>query len=125
MGSDVIEQPNPHTFGLRVDHRDNGVVVVGIDGELDSLTAPDAATHLLRGVAERSVHMIVDLSRTTFISSAGITVLLRARDGAERSGGTLHLVGVADNRVIERALDVTGVSTLFEIRATVAEALAG
>ncbi|HEX6401838.1 MAG TPA: STAS domain-containing protein [Pseudonocardiaceae bacterium] len=98
----AIDQPMP---GLRV---------VRVAGELDLLTAPQLDSCLLRLIDVGSGHVVVDLSKVTFLAAAGITSLVRARDAATCHHIELHLAGV-DHRAIARPLEITGLRPTFAI----------
>lgn len=101
------------------------VVLLAVDGELDTLTAPrlDAdLAHVLHTAQTDGATVVVDLSEVTFLSSSGLAVLV---DGARRAGAVarrLHLVTAS--RAVTRPLEVTGADALFDVHADVADALA-
>ena len=70
------------------------VLVVGVDGELDLLTAQELHACLVR---PRRNHLVLDLSRVTFLDSSGLCVLIEVA-AASDVHGTLHLVGVFGSR---------------------------
>ena len=81
--------------------------VIQLAGELDFGTAPH-----LEAVLDRMMvipeHMIVDVSRLTFVDSTGIRLLLRASKLVE---GRIWIKGAS--RQTARVFDVTGVTDLF------------
>ena len=90
-----------------------GVAVLGVGGELDSLTTPELAgalSELLTGPEER---FVVDLTAVTFLASSGLAVLIRgAEQVAERR---LRLRLVTTTRAVRRPLEVTGSDQLFDL----------
>ena len=74
---------------------------IAVSGELDTHTAPQLAEHLA-GIAEGTA-VVLDLSGTTFISSAGLSTILNAQRQLSSSGGSLRVASptVAVARLIE------------------------
>lgn len=63
---------------------------LALAGELDTHTAPQLA-RALEG-SDDGANVTLDLSATTFISSAGLTVMLNAQRRLLASGGSLRVV---------------------------------
>jgi anti-anti-sigma regulatory factor len=51
------------------------------------------------------------------MGSHGVSLLVDARDERDGFHGQLHLTGVSGNRPVQRALDLTGLTTLFDVQA--------
>ncbi len=94
--------------------------VLSASGEIDTLTAPTLRTALLAGVGDVEL-VVVDLSDVEFLGSSGLAVLVEARDHVQRNGHRLRLV--CGSRIVLRALEATGLSSLFEIADDVPAAL--
>lgn len=107
---------------IRFDVVDHGpdVRVLHVVGELDTLTAPLLQVRLLDQQAQVG-HLVLDLSDVTFLGSAGLAVLVGAKDDAENRG--CRLVVVPGSRIVKRALEATGLLQLFTIADDVTEAL--
>jgi anti-anti-sigma factor len=98
--------------------------VVVVAGELDMLTVPLLERCLRAQVGAPPDHLVVDLQHVRFLGSDGLICLLRARQLAAQAPDTqLHLSGLI-NRVVKRALDITGVRALFDSYLTLADARA-
>jgi anti-anti-sigma factor len=97
---------------------DAGEHVLQLEGELDLAAAPE----LRRRLEEAGGVVVIDLSRVTFIDSAVLKELLRARMEMAERGGRLVLAGVP--RPVRRLLDLTRTSELFEDAPNVDAALA-
>jgi anti-anti-sigma factor len=95
-----------------------GVRVVRVAGELDSLTAPLLDHHLQTHLQGDGRHVVLDLTEVTFLSAAGLTSLIIARDTATRGGIELHLTG-AGHRAIARPLEILELRATFDVRPTV------
>jgi anti-sigma B factor antagonist len=104
-----------------------GTVLLQVDGEIDTLTAPrmqagmntalDALAATPAGAA-----LVVDLSGVTFLASSGLAVLVDGARRATAAGRRLHVV--AATRVVTRPLELTGADTLFATYADLPSALA-
>jgi len=103
-----------------VDGHGSGATVVHVVGEIDTLTAPLLRSQLDEQIAVVPL-LVLDLSDVTFLGSAGLAVLVAAKDDADRRGHRLRLV--CGSRIVTRALQATGLLTLFDIADGVPEAL--
>jgi anti-sigma B factor antagonist len=90
------------------------VVLVEIVGDLDIATVRQADTFLTQAMADHPRHLILDLSRVAFLASSGLGFLLAVRFSEDRTHA-LHLLGVTDNRAVQRALATTGLLEQFDI----------
>ena len=98
----AIDQPIP------------GVRVVRVAGELDMQTAPQLHCCLLSQIDGRGGHVVVDLSKVTFLGAAGLESLVRARQAATCRHIKLRLTGV-DHRAVARPLEIAGLLPTFAI----------
>lgn len=102
-----------------------GVVLLEVDGEVDTLTAPRMEVGLYEALdaadAEGSA-VVVDLSAVTFLASSGLAVLINGARRAAVAGGRLH--AVAATRAVSRPMQVTGVDVLVATHADVDSAFA-
>jgi len=107
---------------IRFDVVDHGpdVRVLHVVGELDTLTAPLLQVRLLEQQSQVG-HLVLDLSDVTFLGSAGLAVLVGAKDDADNQG--CQLLVVPGSRIVKRALEATGLLQLFAIADGVPEAL--
>ena len=89
-------QEEPEQLTVLAEEPRSGVLVVRLTGWLDLATAPDAEVQLQKLLDTRTPRLIVlDLSRTEFLGSAGVAVLLRLRRRALARGcGSPCLVGL-------------------------------
>ena len=100
----------------------DGVAVVAVNGRLDTRTAPDLAREIEKPLAGAAPRLVLDLSQTEYISSAGLRVFLQTAKAIDAAGGRFALCG-ANPRVLE-ILDVSGFGAILTICASRAEALA-
>ena len=66
-------------------------------------------------------NLVVDLSRTTFIDSSSLGVLIGAHRRLKLRGGSL--VVVCDNEAITKTFKITGLDGVFTLAPTVESAL--
>jgi anti-sigma B factor antagonist len=94
--------------------------VVHVVGEIDTLTAPVLRAQLDEHLPAVPL-LVLDLSDVTFLGSAGLAVLVAAKDAADARGHRLRLV--CGSRIVTRALEATGLLSLFDVADDVPEAL--
>ena len=92
-----------------------GGCVVTVRGDVDATTAPDLRACLLAALDRPDTAEVeVDLSRVTFLDSAGLTVLVVGHQAAQRAGRTV-LVRSGAARAVTRPLALTGLSTVLTV----------
>ncbi len=94
--------------------------VVTVGGEIDALTAPELDAVVTAEVAAAPL-VVVDLDGVQFLGSVGLSVLVKANERAAREGGHLRLV--CHSRMVNRALDATGLRDQFSFADTVSQAV--
>ena len=96
------------------------VTVVELDGELDSVTAP-ASREELSQLAGSGGPVLLDLSRMSYMSSAGLRVLLLVYRQARDAGAALALAGLPP--MIREVMAATGFLDFFTVADSVEAAL--
>lgn len=96
------------------------VTVVELAGEFDSLTAPTSRDELVR-LASSGDPLLLDLTKTSYMSSAGLRVLLLVYRQATGSATPVALVGVP--QLIHDVMAATGFIDFFTIADTVEDGL--
>ena len=86
------ENVSPATPVLR-DHRPN---VLLLEGDIDLHVAPAVRESLSAVIKKKPERIVIDLSRTTFIDSAGVAVLILAMQEVEAYGGEFFLSGLQE-----------------------------
>ena len=108
--------------GIRHPLMINGVPVVTAPAEMDVNTAEQLRV-VLRGSAARGhSRVVVDMTRTRFCDSAGLTVLIWAHKRALAEGGGLRLVIPADGAVA-RIFAITRLDRIIPLFGSLDEAL--
>lgn len=98
-------------FGVSVGDADGGVVTVSVRGDLDMLTAPAVAETVERAQTGHSV--LLDLSEVSFLGSIGLSILVDATRRADEAQRKFAIV--ASNRIVLRAVEVTGLDVVLAI----------
>jgi len=97
------------------------LVEARVQGEIDGRTAPEVQERLLP-FARTHAKLLIDMTQVSFLSSAGLRMLLLLyRQFSQRSGEIL-LVGVPEE--IRDTMSMTGFSNFFTLADTREEALA-
>lgn len=99
------------------------VCVVQLVGELDAATAPLLADYLQVQTAAAPRFLLLDVAAVKFLAAAGVTLIVNALRNDRGIHGQVHLVGMTNNRSVERVLDVTGVRPLLIDHQSVGHAL--
>jgi anti-sigma B factor antagonist len=87
--------------------------VVTVAGEVDLFTAPEFKQRVMSPIAAGIEHVIVDLTRTTFIDSSSLGVLIGAHRRLKARGG--RLVVACDSDAIVKTFRITGLDGVFTI----------
>lgn len=101
------------------------MAIVSLVGEHEAFSADQIETTVDEAIAE-GLAVIVDLTQTDFLDSAAVTVLLCARDEAQRRN--LRFALVIDDSTgwpVRQLLDVTGLVSVFPIAENREDAIAG
>ena len=100
----------------------SGVPVVAASAEIDVTTADQLWMVLLEAAAHGHATIVVDMTRTRFCDSSGLSVLVRAQKRALEEGGELRLVIPADGAV-SRVFTLTSLYRFIPRFASLSEAL--
>lgn len=109
----TIHEPgvrSPAPYSIREAESTERVRVLLLEGELDLAAAPQLHARVDETPSGRA--LVLDLSRATFIDSAVLKELLRAR--AELAERDVRLVLAGVSPPVRRLLDLTRTSELFE-----------
>jgi anti-sigma B factor antagonist len=92
-----------------------------VRGELDVATAPSLRGTLYDAIDRSSGPVIVDLLAVSFIDSTALGVLIGTKERCDERGIDLRLV-IEEARIV-KIFEITGLTELFTIVSTVAEAV--
>jgi anti-sigma B factor antagonist len=96
--------------------------VVSLVGKLDAVSTADVEKALIGVIEGGETKLVVDCAKLEFISSAGLRSLIMAIKRMKTRGGTIALAAM--QRDVKEIINISGLSPLFKIHATPAEALA-
>jgi anti-sigma B factor antagonist len=100
---------------------DNGVQVIRITGNLDTSTSPEAEGKINEMINDGKDKMVVDLTETGFVSSAGLRVFLSTAKQVTAKGGAVKFCGA--NEVVQEILDISGFSGILDVKPSLDDAL--
>ncbi len=112
VGSDVPETGIPITTPR----------IESLDGRIDASKAPILRRMFEDMIAAGTSHLVIDLSDTSFMDSAGLAVLVSAYKQARKSGGAVRLVK-PQSEGVSRILSLTKFDRVFDIDDTVEDAV--
>src|SRR5687767_5352970 len=103
---------------IAVERTDPGVAVVSLVGEHDAYSAPKLELELALLQFDRYA-IVIDMSATSFIDSAIVSVLLRARDNANDAHRKFAVVlDDTTGPAVRTMFDVTGLRDIFAMGTT-------
>ena len=114
----MIENFSPAAPALRQDRAN----VLAIEGDIDLHVSPAVREALNAMIKKRPERIVIDLSRATYIDSAGVAALILAKQEVEAYGGRFFLSGVQET--IRSILETSRLDRIFWIFPDVDAALA-
>ena len=94
----------------------NQVTVGTIEGTsvLDSMNVTDFGDHVLEYVKDKpGLHLLIDFENVTYMSSAGLTELLRIDHALKGSNGSIRLCNLSCE--IHKVFQITNLDSLFAV----------
>jgi anti-anti-sigma factor len=105
-----------------IEHQRIGEIeVLSVTGVVDMLTSSQLEEAIAAAAKESPHAVVVDLSGVDFLASAGMGILVAARDELPES---VHFAVVADGPATSRPLKLVGIADVVGLHATLDEALA-
>ena len=90
----------------------NGTTLeIALEGRLDTMTAPELEAELNSSLKSAD-SLVLDFSNLSYISSAGLRVLLSAHKALSAKGG-MKVKNV--NEIVQEVFDVTGFADILDI----------
>lgn len=99
--------------GVNLNLRDDGIVIVSPNGELDLSTAELLRKRLREATSTAKVGIVVDLSRVTFMDSVTLGILLGAMRRAKENGLRFALASPSEHD--KKVMSMTRLDEAFEI----------
>jgi len=101
----------------------DGVAVIVLGGEVDVYTSPQLKQKMVDLLNQGTTRLVIDLSAVEYLDSTGLGVLIGGLKRAREREGDLRLI--CDNLRILRIFEITGLTKIFDIFRSEAEALSG
>jgi anti-sigma B factor antagonist len=102
--------------------QENDVTIVCIADNLDATTSGEAGAYLGAELRRGHITLVIDMSAITYLSSAGLRIILGTMQRARAAGGDLRLAGAQGN--ILRVVEMAGFTKIIKSFPTTQEALA-
>ena len=99
----------------------DGINIISVSGNLDGTTAPQAQEQILPLIAS-GCRLVLNLEKCSYISSAGLRVLLTIAKQLPAKKGCWAFAGLSEE--VKDVMDMTGFGGFFTILKTVTEAVA-
>jgi len=96
--------------------------VLPLEGEIDLHVSPNLTAALNRMIDKKPKQLVVDLSRVTYIDSAGLAALIEGMQKVEAYGGKLALAGLQEP--VRSIFEIARLDQVFRIFPDVDAALA-
>ena len=92
-------------------NQNGATLAIALTGRLDTVTAPELEKELNASL-NKAESLVLDFTDLSYISSAGLRVLLSAHKIMSRKGGmkVLHI-----NEIVQEVFEVTGFSDILTI----------
>jgi anti-sigma B factor antagonist len=97
------------------------VQIVHLVGDIDGATAPNAQAAIV-GVAGPGCKIVLDMSGVSYMSSAGLRLLLVVYRNIKGQGGEVILAGLTED--LKDTMEMTGFLDFFQYRDTLDAGLA-
>jgi len=104
---------------IRWKKHDQGIEV-GLKGELDAENVEEFYRFFHGGEGEGATRIVLELTGLEYVDSSGLGTFVRLMKEARAAGGDVRLVGPTDE--VKKVLELTRLSRVFDIRASIAEA---
>ena len=111
--SESASSPVRETLTVATHREPSGLTTVGVEGEVDMLTAPTLLAVIGDELDRGCLRLLLDLRPVRFLGSCGLTALIAIASRCADSKVQLRLV--ADDSRVTRPLEMTGLAAAFEI----------
>ena len=102
------------------------ILMVDLEGDVDMSSSGqvwDNISPFLEGKKPKAKACVVNLAKVSYMDSSGIATLVRAWQTTKKAGGKLRLASPSDP--VRDVFELAHVNTIFEIFASVEEAVKG
>lgn len=84
-----------------------------LEGRLDTVTQSELAAELEQIFSKGPVHLVLDMAKLQYVSSAGLRVLLSAQKRVNALGTSMKLCGLTPE--VREVFELTGFSSIMDI----------
>ena len=95
--------------------------VLPLDGEIDLHVSPEVAASLRTMIENKPKHVVIDLTKVTYLDSSGLAVLIEGMQNVQEYGGKFAVAGLQES--VKHIFDIARLDQVFRIFPTVDEAL--
>lgn len=106
---------------LITESRQGDIVVLAVEGRLDSNTSDQFEKQLFGMVEQGEARFVLDFGGLDYISSAGLRVLLKAAKELKKKDGRLCLCSLRD--YVREVFEMSGFATFLPIHASLETSL--
>lgn len=99
----------------------DAVVVVNLEGRLDSIGAPEIESHCKNLIKEGNESLLIDMAEINYISSAGLRSLLLIAKAIKACSGTVVFCNLVP--MVREVLKISGFEKILTIVADRTEAM--
>lgn len=119
MGAD----PRSDVIAIQLDDRfrNRGVIVVSLDGSLNTFSSVSVIKVLEPELFVRFRHFVFDFGKLSFIDSIGLSAMVTIFKRIDREGGTLRVINVSD--AVRTVFEITKIIRKIPIAADLESAL--
>jgi anti-anti-sigma factor len=97
------------------------VTLIEVTGRVDGLSAEELRQALAEEIQRGAKRVVLDLSRVSYMSSAGLRELVAAYRRLQEQGGDLRLAQPSSR--VQDVLEMSGLDTIFQIFLTQSDAV--
>ncbi len=98
---------------IQISELEHGLRLITLNGQLDGNGVYAVEVDFIRNCVEGEHHVVVDMSKVSYISSIGIPMLIRTAKMVRGRGGKMVLLNPQHN--VADVLDLVGVSHIIPI----------
>lgn len=95
--------------------------IISLQGQVNSSNAATVETEVLDVVAKGAKNMLLNMTELSYISSAGLRVVLVLAKRLKQAGGKLVIYGMQSH--VREVFDISGFLAILNVTASRAEAL--
>ncbi len=99
----------------------NGTSIIRVDGRLDSKTSPEFEEKISETIKNGTRNMILDFESLSYVSSAGLRIILKTAKELKRMEGKLVLCALQD--YVREVFEISGFDSFLPIVPTVDDAM--